>query len=123
MNLAPVQGDAAGIATMLQGRLGNVLSNSAITDTAHLQQAANAAAANALAVSPTWQCELAANVWNDMSNAWIGDICKFMVKKGRLNINDSYRITDINIDINDDSEVGSDTVTLTVVKPASPPAP
>jgi hypothetical protein len=121
MNLAPVQADAPGIATMPQGRLARVLSNPAIVDKTHLQRAAASASTTALAVAPTWSCDLASNVWDDMTYAWIGDICKFIAKRGRININDQYRITDINININDDSEVGSDNVTITVVKPANLP--
>jgi hypothetical protein len=121
MNLAPLQNDAAGIASMPQGRLGQTLSNPSIKDKTHLSQAASSASARSLAVSPTWSCTLAPNIWNDSTDCWIGDICQFIVKKGRFNINDKYRITDMTININDDSDTGADGVDLTLVKPANLP--
>lgn len=121
MNLAPVQADASGIATMPQGRIGEVASNPAITDKAHLQQAATNEATRAQNVVPSWQCHLASGIWQDSRNAWIGDICRFVVSKNRLVVNDQYRITDMDISIDDDSEMGDD-VTLTIAKPPYVPS-
>jgi hypothetical protein len=116
MNLAPVQADASGIATLPQGRIGEVVSNSAIVDVTHLAKAASDEAARAQAVVPGWTCHLAPGSWQSPADAWLGDICKFYVKRGRLFVNDKYRITDIDIQVNDDSSKASD-VTLTVAKP------
>jgi hypothetical protein len=120
MNLAPVQKDVSGIGTSLQGRLGLCLSNPSIVDTAHLATAAQSAANNQIAIVPQWSCELAPGHWQSSADAWIGDICKFVIRKNRLVINDSYRITDIDISINDDS-TKADGLTFTIQKPASLP--
>lgn len=117
MNLAPIQSDAANISTAPQGRLGAVQSNPAIVDKAHLQSAANSAATNSQNVVPTWQCHMKPGIWVDDTTCWTGDICQFIVKKGRLNINDQYRITDITINVSDDAALGDD-ITLTFAKPA-----
>jgi hypothetical protein len=118
MALAPVQSDATGIATMPQGRIGETVSDPSIVDSTHLTHAAQVEAARAQAVVPSWACELTPGAWKDATDAWIGDICRFIVQKGRINVNDQYRITDINIAINDDNAAQpGDTVTATVVKP------
>jgi hypothetical protein len=120
MNLAPVQKDISGIGTSLQGRLGLCLSNPSIVDTVHLAAAAQSAANNQIAIVPSWSCDLAPGHWQSSADAWIGDICRFVINKNRLVINDSYRITDIDISINDDS-THADGLTFTIQKPASLP--
>jgi hypothetical protein len=120
MNLAPVQSDASGIATMPMGRFGLTTSDPSIVDTSHLHTAAANNAVRDQNVVPTWSCDLAAGAWRDKSDAWIGDICQFIVKKGRININDKYRITDMTININDDS-TKADGIQITVAKPATVP--
>lgn len=123
MNLAPIQSDVSGIASLLQGRLGLCLSNPAIIDKTHLASAAASAATAQLAVAPSWSCGLKPGAWQSSTDAWIGDICRFIVKKGRLAVDASYRITDIDLGINDDSTKADD-VTMTIVQPATlPPRP
>jgi len=114
--LAPIQSDASGIATMPQGRMGLAMSNPGIIDNTHLSNAAKNAASTSQSVVPTWECEIQQGLWQSQTDAWIGDILKFIVKKGRLNVNDQYRITDMTIAINDDS-LRADSVNMTVVKP------
>jgi hypothetical protein len=116
MNLAPIQSDAAGIATMPQGRIASVASNPAITDITHLKQAAASDASVSQNVVPNWDCHLTAGVWTSPTDAWLGDICRFFVWRNRLKVNDQYRITDISIAISDDSDKADD-VTLSVAKP------
>jgi hypothetical protein len=116
VKLAPVQADASGIASKPEGRMGLALSNSAIVDKTHLSNVAANAAVSAQSVVPIYECEIQSGAWQSNVDAWIGDICKFVVKKGRININDQYRITDMSIAINDDS-TRADTVVMTVVKP------
>ena len=116
-SLTPIQSDATGIATMPQGRLGTTGSDSNIKDTAHLSKAAADDATRSQSVVPTWQCTIALGAWTSPSDAWIGDICKFICQKGtRININDQYRITDLSIAVNEDSTV-ADGVDITVAKP------
>jgi hypothetical protein len=122
IKLAPVQSDAAGIANKPEGRMGLALSNPAIVDTQHLQSAATSAASLSQNVVPTYDCDLRSGMWQSSADAWVGDILPFIVKKGRLNINAKFRITDMAIQVNDDSMRG-DSVSVTVAQPASIPAP
>lgn len=121
MNLQPIQRDATGIASAPQGRLGITGSNPAIVDTAHLAAAATNFATISQNVVPTWTCQLAVGAWQSISDAWLGDICQFVVNKGRVNVNDQYRITDITITVSDDSET-ADVVSLTLAKPPYVPS-
>jgi hypothetical protein len=121
VKLAPVQADASGIASKPEGRMGLAMSNPSIVDKTHLTTAANNLAVRAQSVVPTYDCELQPGAWQSSTDAWVGDILKFVVKRGRININDQYRITDMTIAINDDS-TRADMVTMTVVKPAFVPA-
>jgi hypothetical protein len=116
VKLAPIQADASGIATKPEGRIGLALSNPSIIDSVHLQSAASGAAVSSQTVVPTYECQLQPGEWTSNSDAWIGDICPFIVKKGRLNINDQYRITDLSVAIDDDS-TRADVVTVTVAQP------
>lgn len=121
MNLVPVQRDASGIGTALQGRLAITGSDPSIVDNAHLAQAAQNFATNSQNVVPSWACDLAAGAWTSPTDAWLGDICQFVVNKGRLNVNAQYRIIKVQININDDSPTG-DAVSLTIAQPPYVPS-
>jgi hypothetical protein len=115
MALTPIVQDAAGIATAPQGRLMNVASDPSIVDHSHLVAFANQQATNMQLVAATWTCQLKKGVWINQADAWVGDIIKFIVKSGRININDNYRITQLDLTLSDD---GADhQVNLTLVKP------
>jgi len=116
MKLPPIQSDAAGISTMPQGRLASIGSNPAIVTTKQLQQAAASDASRSQNVVPSWSCHLTPGTWLSPADAWLGDICRFYVWRNRLKVNDRYRITDIEVKIDDDSNRADD-VTITVAKP------
>jgi hypothetical protein len=116
MKLTPTMVDAPGIASAPQGRLSVCLSNPSIVKATQLHNVAANAAVTLQNVTPTWSCDLAPGSWQSNVDAWIGDICRFVVKKGRLNVNDQYRITDLTITVDDDSS-HADQVSVIVAKP------
>ncbi|HEX4503882.1 MAG TPA: hypothetical protein VH187_22375 [Scandinavium sp.] len=115
MALAPIVQDATGIATAPQGRIMAAASDPSIVDHSHLVAFANQQATNMQLVAAAWTCVLKKGVWINQADAWVGDIIKFIVKSGRININDNYRITQMDLTLSDD---GADhQVNLTLVKP------
>jgi hypothetical protein len=66
-------------------------------------------------VMADWKCQLVDGGWINDKDAWLGDIVRFVVNSGRVNINDMYRITDFELALSDDGM--GQKVGMTMVRP------
>jgi hypothetical protein len=102
---------APGLAGLRQGRIERVHSNSELTS----QQAVNAAADQLLADSlnppAAYTVVLTPGLWQGPADVWLGDRVPLIVRSGRLDIDATARVNQLDIDLD---EEGSETVTLTV---------
>lgn len=60
-------------------------------------------------VMPTYTCTLRPGVW-DPDVLWLGDVCRIVIRSGRLDVNTVERIDQVDVTISDD---GAETVALT----------
>jgi len=115
MNLAPAMRSSADIATNPRGPLGVVVSDPSIVSTKALTSRADQEITEHNNIAADWKVDFVPGGWINEDDAWLGDICRFVVNSGRINVNDFYRITEFDLSISDDGE--DHTVTATVVKP------
>jgi hypothetical protein len=120
MALTPVEKTSADIATDIRGPLGYVGSDPQITSANQLGDAANQELTGRDLIAANWTCSLAPGSWIGASDAWLGDIVRFVVAHGRINLNDQYRITEMDIALSDDGY--NHDVTLKLVKPPYVPS-
>jgi hypothetical protein len=102
MSLTPVFSQSTDIATNPRGPLAVVLSDPSIVGSNALSSAAAADLQNYNVVAADWSVDLAPGAWINETDAWLGDICRFVARSGRLNVNDQYRITEMTVNLNDD---------------------
>jgi hypothetical protein len=115
MALPPVVSYSSDIATNTRGPLGIVVSDPSILTATALSGRAAQELQNRNIVAATWNVELKPGAWINEHDAFLGDIVRFVVNSGRININDQYRITDLSINISDDGD--QHTVSITLVRP------
>jgi hypothetical protein len=75
-----------------------------------LDQAAAGELADASTLSPAFSVTLAAGAW-DPAQIWVGDTVRLIVQSGRLNVDTTRRIVQIDVTLSDD---GDETVVLSV---------
>lgn len=115
MTLTPIMKDSSTIATDLMGRLGTVVSDPSIVKASSLTSRATQELSERDIIAADWKATLTAGAWINQSDAWLGDIVRFVVKSGRVNVNDMYRITEMEFAISDDGQ--DHQVDVTLVKP------
>lgn len=109
-SLTPQALTAADIATRGEGRWDQVVGTDIQT-----QSALNAHAAFDLAagevLTPTYTVTLKPGVWTGPSQLWIGDLVQLVITSGRLHVNSTYQVTELDFDISADNV---ETVTATL---------
>jgi hypothetical protein len=115
MNLPPLVRNSSGLATDPRGPLGVVVSDPSIITTGGLSSRANQEITSRDTVMADWKCQLVDGGWINDKDAWLGDIVRFVVNSGRVNINDMYRITDFELALSDDGM--GQKVGMTMVRP------
>lgn len=109
-SLTPQALAAADIATRAEGRWDQVVGTDIQT-----QSALNAHAAFDLAtgqvLTPTYTVTLVPGVWTGPSQLWIGDMVQLVIQSGRLNVNQTYQVTELDFDVSADNV---ETVTATL---------
>jgi hypothetical protein len=110
VSLTPVLAEATDIATRPEGRWETSIGTSILTQSALASRSAFYLA-NAEVVTPAYGLQLKKGEWRGPNDVWIGDFVTLRIKSGRLNVNQAYRVMELDIDL---GESGDETVTLTL---------
>lgn len=89
-------------------------SDSNVSDTSLLLAEAQYELGIDSALTPAYQLTLMPNAWRNKTDCWLGDTITVNIKSGRLQVNTTARVVQVDITVNDD---GTETVQLTVSKP------
>lgn len=89
-------------------------------DINQLRQAANKKLAQLADRRPTYSITLAQGFWRGRNHIDVGDTIRIIIKLGAEHINDTYRVTEITVDIDDNN---TEHVTLTLGKRPTSPDP
>jgi hypothetical protein len=81
-----------------------------ITTTAALGEKADAALAERGVIRPSYKVTLMPGVWDGPATFWLGDICRLIVRRGRLDVDTEARVHEITV--TDDGN-GGETVEVT----------
>lgn len=116
--LAPIEMDAAAIATDPAGRFEAALADTAIQTTSALNSRTTALLAASQTVIPSWTVVLNPDSWDGPADFWVGDPVILVINAGRhAGTVVSYRIFEIKVDLDDNSDTETVTVTLGLPNP------
>jgi len=102
---------APNLGSLRQGRIARVVSNSDLKDQAAVNAAAEQLLADSLNPPAAYVATLLPGLWQGPSDVWLGDEVPLIVKSGRLEIDTTARVQQLDIELD---EEGRETVTLTV---------
>lgn len=108
-SLTPVTRVAAGIATAPEGRWETQIGDSDIAKAVTLGDKADAALLERSVILPAYTATLRAGVWSP-STLWLGDTCRVVVRSGRLDVDTTARVVQIDVSVDDN---GAETVKVT----------
>jgi hypothetical protein len=116
--LGPNEQDTAGIGTDPAGRFEAALADTAIQTTSALAARTTALLATAQTVIPSWTVTLSPNSWGGPTDVWLGDPVTLQINAGRhAGTIFTYRVFEIKIDLDDQSDAETVTVTLGLPSP------
>jgi hypothetical protein len=87
-----------------------------ITNTTTLGEKADAELAERAVIRPSYTVTLAPGVWDGPATFWLGDLCRLVVRRGRLDVDTEARVHEIAV--TDDGD-GGETVEVTFGRPPS----
>lgn len=100
----------ADITTRPEGRWDAVFGET-VTTTAALSDRADWRIANAQVITPAYQLTMQTNWWGGPSHVWLGDPVRMVIYSGRLRVDDTLRVQQIDVTLSDE---GDEDVVLTL---------
>jgi len=104
----------ADLATRPEGRWDAQFGDPDITVQAHLNEQADTELASGQNLVPAWTVKLKAGWWQGPSHVWIGDPVRLVVMSGRLTVDTSLRVFEIEAAI---GKSGEESITMTLGAP------
>jgi len=100
--------------TYPEGRWDAVFGDDSLTTQSALDDRAAWQLAQSQVVRPTYTVRLHRGAWEGPDHIWLGDTVRLIIPSGRLDVDTSARVYEVEIDIDED---GGETVTLTLGGP------
>lgn len=105
----PVESSAPDIGSVAQGRWDRAFGDDGLITQSALDDRAAWQLGQSQVVPVVWTVKLRRGGWSGPDHIWIGDTVRLIVKSGRLDVDQPYRVYEVQIDLDGD---GGETVTL-----------